>query len=95
MAIAEQEFPALGQETPANSNANLCLSSITDIIRCMRISRGCWTMDLKTKAVTAAERCPDLYDAEACILHGPGFSKKVFWFELVPKWRAANDTLLY
>ena len=52
-------------------------------------------MDLKTKAVTAAERCPDLYDAEACILHGPGFSKKVFWFELVPKWRAANDTLLY
>ena len=57
--------------------------------------RGCWTMDLKSKAVTAAEKCPDLYDTEACILHGPGYSKKVFWFEFLPKWRAANTTTLY
>ena len=56
---------------------------------------GCWTMDLKSKSVTAAEKCRDLYDTEACILHGPGYSKKVFWFELLPKWRAANSTALY
>ena len=52
-------------------------------------------MDLGTKSVTAGRRCPDLYKREACILHGPGYSKKVFWFDLVPKWRAANSTELY
>lgn len=52
-------------------------------------------MDLKTKTVTAADLCPDLYDDEACVLHGPGFSKKIFWFEMLPRWRAANLTLLY
>mmetsp|Transcript_18874 Transcript_18874/g.57041 ORF Transcript_18874/g.57041 Transcript_18874/m.57041 type:complete len:204 (+) Transcript_18874:1174-1785(+) len=57
--------------------------------------KGCWSMDLKTRAITAAELCPDLYDDEACILHGPGFSKKIFWFELLPRWHAANQTLLY
>lgn len=57
--------------------------------------KGCWTMDLKTKAVTAATKCPKLYDDEACILHGPGLSKKTFWFEMLPRWRAANDTDLY
>lgn len=57
--------------------------------------KGCWSMDLKTKAVSAAQQCPDLYDSEACILHGPGFNKKTFWFEFMPRWRAANATLLY
>ena len=52
-------------------------------------------MDLSTKSVTAAERCPELYDKEACILHGPGYSKKEFWFVMLPKWQAANSTSLY
>lgn len=52
-------------------------------------------MDLKTKGVSAAGHCPDLYDSEACILHGPGFNKKTFWFEFMPRWRAANATELY
>jgi hypothetical protein len=59
------------------------------------LCRGCWTMDLKTKGVSAAKHCPDLYDSDACILHGPGFNKKVFWFEFVPQWRAANASELY
>ena len=52
-------------------------------------------MDLVTKSVTAAEKCPTLYDKEACILHGPGYSKKVFWFDMLPKWQAANNESLY
>jgi hypothetical protein len=59
------------------------------------LCRNCWSMDLTTKGVSAAGHCPDLYDKEACILHGPGFNKKVFWFEFVPRWRAANATELY
>ena len=74
-------------------NVNHCESyQLTDILRC---GRGCWTMDLVSKSVTAAEKCPTLYDKEACILHGPGYSKKVFWFDLIPKWRAANNASLY
>jgi hypothetical protein len=64
-------------------------------MKAVLFSRGCWSMDLGTKSVTAAELCPDLYEAEACILHGPGYSKKAFWFEFVPKWKAANETLLW
>ncbi len=70
-------------------------SRCSPLMLAILMCRGCWTMDVRSKAVTAAEKCPDLYDTEACILHGPGYSKKVFWFEFLPKWRAANSTVLY